>query len=216
MTRFAGVAGAAALATLFLAGPSVVRAECPYAVIPAAIEGVRTAREVIVGTVIENVNGEYSDFRLRIDYVLRGAGRVGDVRRFEDLYPNWPPARTDRGVILADDGTPFMPCAPIPGWKGNVIALALGALAPDGETRYNAASWISGRLPFNQDLPRTTLAEVTRLAALPDTATSSDLDEVLVRPTVGVPPLLALAGGLAVGILGGWWIRRPPPGTERH
>lgn len=180
---------------------SPVRAECPYFVIPPATEAARTARELVVGTVVENVDGNYSDFRLNIDHVLRGSAKVGDVRRFDMLWPGWPPSGT-----FTDSGQPFMPCEPIPAWKGNVIALALDALAPDGETRYNAASWLSGRLPFNRDVPRTTLEELRWLATLPATdAASSPFSDV----KVGAWDLvMALALGMA-GVLGGLsWQRR--------
>jgi hypothetical protein len=205
MMRLATLVGVAAVATLFLAGPQVARAECPYVVIPPATDGTGSAREVIVGTVVKNVGGDLFDFRLRIDHVLRGGARVGEVRRFSFLYPGWPPNRkADGTVILTDDGKPFMPCEPIPGAKGNVIAFALGALAPDGKTRYNAASWISGRLPVNQDLPRTTLAEIKRLAAMPDTATAADPLQSTAQPPGDRLPLLALGSALGLGALVAW------------
>ena len=204
MVRLAAFVGVAAVAMLFLASPRVVRAECPYFVIPPATEAVGSAREVIVGTVVEVVDSYY-DFRLRVDYVLRGPGHAGEIRRFTDLYPGWPPDRNADGTInLTDQGKPFMPCEPIPGAKGNVIALALGALAPDGKTRYNAASWISGRLPVNRDLPRTTLAEITRLAAMPDTATEADLLQPTAQPPGDRLPPLALGSALGLGAIVAW------------
>ena len=141
---------------------SVARAECPYFVIPPATDAAGSAREVVVGRVIENVGDQLFDFRLQIDHVLRGPANVGDVRRFDSLYPGWP-------LLELGDGTKIAPCEPIPGWEGNVIALSLDALAPDGMTRYNAASWISGDLPINRDLPRTTLPEMVRLSEMPPT-----------------------------------------------
>ncbi|HYO42702.1 MAG TPA: hypothetical protein VES19_05830 [Candidatus Limnocylindrales bacterium] len=204
MKRLARLVGVAALATLFLAGPQAVRAECIYFVMPPATDAVRSAHEVIVGTVVENVGGQLYDFRLRIDHVLRGGAQVGEVRRFDFLYPGWPPARDGDGtVLLNDEGRPIMPCEAIPGSEGNVIALALGALAPDGKTRYNAASWISGDLPTS-DLPRTTLAEITRLAAMPDTATGEERDVAIVRsPWDRLPPLV-VGSALALGAIAGW------------
>jgi hypothetical protein len=141
---------------------------------------------VIVGTVVENVGGQLYDFRLRIDHVLRGSAKVGEVRRFEFLYPGWP---------LADvgDGTKMAPCEPIPCWNGNVIALSLDALAPDGKTRYNAASWISGDLPINHDLPRTTLAEMTSIAAMPQTDSAPSPTPTGSRNLSPVAALVAVA-----------------------
>lgn len=204
MRTLVAAIGLVALAALCLARPQVARAECPYFVIPPATEAVRSAREVIVGTVVENVDGQLDDFRLRIDHVFRGQAQVGEVRRFSFLYPGWPPDRTDKGPVLTDQGEPFMPCEPIPGWKGNVIALALDALAPDGSTRYNAASWISGDLPVNWDLPRTTLAEVKRLAAMPATDTVAEPDPVSAVPADSRFGSLLLASGLGIGAMLAW------------
>lgn len=203
--RLGAVVAVAASAMFFLAGPQVARAECPYFVIPPATDGAGSAHEVIVGTVVENVGDQLYHFRLRIDHVLRGGAHVGEVRRFTDLYPGWPPDRNADGTInLTDQGKPFMPCQPIPGAKGNVIALALGALAPDGKTRYNAASWISGRLPINQDVPRTTLAEIKRLAAMPDTATTTDVLEPTAEPSGDRLPPLVLGSAFGIGALVAW------------
>jgi hypothetical protein len=154
----------AVVALVGLAHPAPVRAECLWYPIPPATDAARSAREVIVGTVIENIDGELYDFRLRIDHVLRGPAHVGDVRRFTLLFPGWP--------FATAGGKLDPPCEPIPGWKGNVIAFSLDALAPEG-TRYNAASWISGRLPIYRDVPRTTLARMRQIAGLPPTDTVS-------------------------------------------
>ena len=187
----------ACFAALGVSGPA--RAECPYVVIPPAPEAARSSREVIVGTVVENVGDQLFDFRLRIDHVLRGPARVGDIRQFEFLYPGWPFDRDGNGKLnLTDEGKPFAPCEPIPGWKGNVIALSLDALAPDGKTRYNAASWISGDLPINQDQPRTTLAEMARVSGMPQTDTSRSPGPVGDR---GAPPAAALALGAIAALL---------------
>jgi hypothetical protein len=154
----------AVVALVALARPGLVQAECPYYPIPPATDAARSAREVIVGTVVENVDGQLYDFRLRIDHVLRGPAQVGVVRRFTFLFPGWP--------VVKSGGKLVPPCEPIPGWEGNVIAFSLNALASDGKTRYNAASWISGRLPIYRDVPRTTLARIREIAALPPTDTA--------------------------------------------
>jgi hypothetical protein len=203
----------ACLGTLVLSGP--VRAECPYFVIPPAPEAARSAREVIVGTVVENVGDQLYDFRLRIDHVLRGPAKVGDIRRFTSLYPGWPFARDGNGkVILTDEGKPFAPCEPIP-WKGDVIALSLDAVAPNGKTRYNAASWISGDLPINRDLPRTTLAEMRRLAEMPQTDTSPMQVPVGRGTTIPVAACIVLAAFVLAGIAGLRGRRRPRSGDSR-
>lgn len=199
------LAGLAATVALLLWGAGAARAECPYFVIPPATGAAGSARELLVGTVVENVGGQVADFRLRVDLVLRGSARAGEVRLVSQLYPGWPPGfNADGTVVLDDQGRPSMPCAPIRAWRGNVIALALGALAPDGRTRYNAASWISGDVPFETGLPRTTLAEIRRLAGVPDTAALARPDGA--RGGHGVDPLppILLAAGLGIGAAIGW------------
>jgi hypothetical protein len=184
-------------AALGVSGPAW--AECPYFAIPPAPEAARSAREVVIGTVVENVGDQLYDFRLRIDHVLRGPAKVGDIRRFEFLYPGWPFARDGDGrVVLTDQGKPFAPCEAIPGWKSNVIALALDAVASDAKTRYNAASWISGDLPINRDLPQTTLAEMVRFSGMPQTDTSPSPGAVGDRR---LPPIAALVLGAIAALL---------------
>jgi hypothetical protein len=183
---------------------SPVRAECPFFVIPPATEAASSAREVIVGTVVENVGGRYSDFRLRIDHVLRGRATVGEIRRFDDLWPGWPLAE-------GEDGTQWGPCEPIRALEGDVIALALDALAPDGVTRYNAESWLSGGLPYTFDEPRTTLAEMT--ARTRTIAPRTDVEPVSAAGHASpVSPLaLTVVFGAAVPLLALWVMRRRKP-----
>lgn len=107
-------------------------------------------------------------------------------------------------VVLDDQGRPFMPCAPIPAWKGNVIVLALDALAPDHKTRYNAASWLSGDVPYQTSLPRTTLAEIERLAGVPDTATLVAPNEPTRSTGLDESRLLLLFAAIGAGALAGW------------
>lgn len=147
---------------------ATVLAECPYLPpYPAATEAAPSAREIVVGTVIENVNGQYADFRLRIDRVIRGSARVGEVRRITSLFPGWPLDRTTDGTVIA-------PCQPIYASAGDVVALALKAVAPDGQTRYNAVSWISGTAVLRQpsDFEFTTIAILEAAAQLPATDTT--------------------------------------------
>lgn len=205
MSRRPVFAGLAAVAALLLGSAATARAECPYFVIPPATQAAGSARDLFVGTVVDNPGGQVDDFRLRVDLVLRGSAQVGEVRRFTMLNPGWPPlSNADGTVSLDQQGLPFMPCAPIRAWKGNVIVLALDALAPDGKTRYNAASWISGDVPFETDLPRTTLAEIKRLAGVPDTATLAQLDQGPPGSDVNPLPPLLLGAGLSIGAAIGW------------
>jgi hypothetical protein len=156
-------------ATASFAMSATALAECPYLPpYPAATEAAPSAQEIIVGTVIENVNGQYADFRLRIDHVIRGPARIGEVRRITSLFPGWPLARTTDGTVIA-------PCQPIYASAGDVVALALGAVAPDGRTRYNAVSWISGTAVLRQpgEFEVTTIARLKAAAQLPSTDTTA-------------------------------------------
>lgn len=199
------LAGLTAAAALLLCCVGAARAECPYFVIPPATQAAGSARDLLVGTVVDNPGGQVDDFTLRVDLVLRGTARVGEARPFSMLYPGWPPLTNADGTVSLDpQGRPFMPCAPIRAWKGDVIVLALNALAPDGRTRYNAASWISGGVPFETDLPRTTLGEIKRLAGIPDTATLAQPDRGPDGPGVDLLSPLLLGAGLGFGAVVGW------------
>jgi hypothetical protein len=164
--RLAFVFAAAAMAVIgTFSTSSTAKAECPYVPpYPPVTEAARSAREIIVGTVIENVGGQFADFRLRIDHVLRGPAQIGDIRRISSLYANWP-------LDTTADGQTIAPCEAIMAWTGNVIALAFDALAPDRKTRYTAVSWISGVPAFNYEFETTTLAKLQALADLPQTDT---------------------------------------------
>jgi hypothetical protein len=168
---------------------SVARAECSYIPpYPPVTDATRSAREVIVGTVLENVDGQWYDFRLRIDNVLRGPATVGEIRRVRFLYPKWPLDTTTEGDVA--------PCEAIAALPGDVIALAYGALAPDGATRYNAVSWISGKPQLPAEYQTTTLAAIQALADLPRT----DAMTTVRRASRGIAPLLVVAVGLLAGL----------------
>ena len=178
----------AAIGTVTTSSPA--KAECPYIPpYPTATEAARSAREIIVGTVIENVGGQTADFRLRIDHVLRGSSTVGDIRRITYLYPNWPQDTFANGQTIAS-------CTVIAASTGSVIAMAFRALAPDGKTRYTGISWISGSPTFEYDFETITLARLQALADLPQTDTAPESIGV----TKEAPP--SSADGLAMVVLG--------------
>lgn len=144
-----------------LSAPTGARAECPYIPPwPALTEFGRSAREIVVGTVVGGGGSTFLDFR--VDRVLRGSGQVGAVRKLENLLPNWPSGSCT--YLIADEG--------------DVIALALGALAPDRRTRLNAAAWIAGTPNHYHneggDAEVATLAEIEAIAALPQTSTAPE------------------------------------------
>jgi hypothetical protein len=173
---------------------STARAECTYVPpYPPVTEAARSAREIIVGTVIENVDGQTADFRLRIDHVLRGSSTVGDIRRIKFLFPNWPQDTFDDGQTIAS-------CNMIAASTGDVIALAFGAFAPDGKTRYTAISWISGGPENGEEFETITLANLQALADLPQTDTAAESIGVMKDvATRAVDPWVVVLIGLGAG-----------------
>jgi len=157
---------------------TAVLAECPYLPpYPPVTEAVPSAREIIVGTVLESINGSPGDFTLRIDEVLRGDAAVGQVRRITYLYPNWPNEKLDGGVITS--------CTYLTAKPGDVIAIAYQALADDGRTRINAAGWIKGSPDYwNEGWGEiATLSELRALAALPPTDAAASVSLTAMEPT---------------------------------
>jgi hypothetical protein len=197
------IASAATMATVLSRTAS---AECPYLPpYPAATVAAPSARELLVGTVIENVDGQFADFRLRIDRVIRGPARVGEIRRITSLFPGWPLDRTT-------DGTVISPCQPIYASVGDVVALAFDAVAPDGRSRYNAVSWISGSAAFRQagEYEMTTIPELETAAQLPATDTiRTDRDSPDNR-SLQAEAIVAAAGVAAALLVG----RRSSKGRE--
>jgi hypothetical protein len=191
----------AAIGTFSISSPA--KAECPYVPpYPPVTEAARSAREIIVGTVIENVGGQTGDFRLRIDHVLRGSSTVGDIRRIRFLYPNWPQDTFANGQTIAS-------CNMIAASSGEVIAMAFGALAPDGKTRYTAISWISGGPENGDEFETTTLAKLQALADLPQTDTAPEsIGVVRTVPSGAIDPPVVVLIGLCAGIATVLWLKR--------
>jgi hypothetical protein len=190
----------AAIGTFSASTPA--KAECTYVPpYPPVTEAARSAREIIVGTVIENVGGQFADFRLRIDHVVRGSAQVGDIRRVTYLYAKWPLETLANGEAIA-------PCEAIVASRGNVIALAFDAIAPDGKTRYNAISWISGQPEFNYEFETTTLAKLQALADLPQTDSSAE-STTLMKDTSSraVDQLAVLTIGIEAGLAILLWLK---------
>jgi hypothetical protein len=197
-------AAMAAIGTFSTSSPA--KAECPYVPpYPPVTEAARSAREIIVGTVIENVGGQFADFRLRIDHVLRGSAQVGDIRRVTYLYAKWPLETLANGEAIA-------PCEAIVASRGNVIALAFDAIAPDGKTYYNAISWISGQPAFNYEYKNTTLAKLQALADLPQTdAAPESVGTRRNAPTRAIDPSVVILIGLCAGFATVLWAKARQP-----
>ena len=187
------VAAAVAGAMFALGFVTSALAECPYApTFPGALRAAPTAKELIVGTVTETVDGAPA-FRLRIDHVLRGDARVGDVREVRGLLAGWP-------IDHYANGSTSTNCTELMAGTGEVIAIAYDALAPDGKTRYNAAAWLSPKAAWMESVQHATLAELRAAAAgLPatDVPASAGTPGPVMEPwKVGV-----LVGSALVGVL---------------
>lgn len=201
--RLALVFAAAVLAVIgTFTNSSPAKAECPYIPpYPTVTEAARSAREIIVGTVIENVGGQTGDFRLRIDHVLRGSSTVGGIRRIKFLFPNWPQDTFDDGQTIAS-------CNMIAASTGDVIAMAFRALAPNGKTRYTAISWISGGPENGDEFETTTLAKLQSLADLPQTDSAAVSIGVLrSAPSGTIDPSVVLMIGLCAGFATVLWLK---------
>lgn len=171
---------------MLLLAPWPARAECPYVPPwPALTEFGRSAREIVVGTVVGGGGSTFLDFR--VDRVLRGGGKVGEVRRFENLLPSWP--QNEFGGAS---------CSYLTAGDGDVIALGFDALAPDLRTRIHAAAWIDGRPTFGSE--SASLADIEAIAAMPPTSTAQEASAPASSPLPGVVVvMIALVGFLMMG-----------------
>jgi hypothetical protein len=155
------VAASLLAVSALLFAPAAAKAECPNVPPwPALTEFGRSAREIVVGTVVGGGGSTFLEFR--VDRVLRGGGRVGEVRKIENLLPNWPPGSCT--YLMADDG--------------DVIALGLDSLAPDRRTRINTAAWLVGdpdrHYRSGGNAESATLAQIEAIAAMPATSTATN------------------------------------------
>lgn len=197
--RFVRAIAVALLALAAAAQP--VMAECPYVPdYPPVVPAIRTARNVIVGAVLDNPGGQIHDFHLRVDRVLRGPSHVGDIVRITSLFPEWPTEALDGGGTIA-------PCVPIRASPGNVIVLVRDALAPDRRTPYNTVAWISGTPPFPDmnGYEVVSMNDVTAAAELPptDAAPAPESGREQGRPwvswaVIGFVSIVAIARTLAM------------------
>jgi hypothetical protein len=103
---------------------------------------------------------------------------VGEVRKLENLLPNWP--RGSCTYLIAEEA--------------DVVALGFGALAPDRRTRLNAAAWLAGtpnHYHIGGDAEVATLAEIEAIAAAPQTSTAPNRSAGAQPTATGVSLVLA-------------------------
>jgi len=196
-----------------VATASPVAAECTYIPPwPAVTDAIRSARSVIIGTVVTDFNvtdlgltqGTSRHLALRVTEVVRGDYKVGELVDIEYLDPNWPWSGSP-------DTAPIPSCNGGPGRPGDVIALALDAVQPAQRLADGSFSWWQPRTPYNavgvvevgpqglKEREAVTLAEVRRLAALPQTDTLAEAP----RGGTTSPAILALLAG-SIGAALAW------------
>lgn len=128
-----------------------------------------TAKRIIVGTVGRDQNGHYPTspvFDFHVDEVLRGTS-PSDIRIFA-LRSGLPP-RGAAGCFRD---------AHVYARTGDVIALAFDGRLPGFARRVTTVAWIEG-MPDEfamQHVQKLSLEEVRRIAALPDTSTTTPDD----------------------------------------
>jgi hypothetical protein len=137
------VAAAAAFASVgFLAVPRPVAAECTFIPpLPKLSLAVGTAKELFVGDVVAT-GPSYAEFTVRIDEVLRGPAKVGDLRELRYIEPNWP-------WMNYPGGKPYASCSMLHGSVGETVVLALAARWPGGTLRVETLSWYQPPTTFN-------------------------------------------------------------------
>ncbi len=124
-----------------------------------------------------------SRFSLRVDEVVRGtAPRVMKIDRLRSGLPL---------TICPSDSFAYV-------MRGDHIALALGAVAPDGKTKINAVAYVQGS-PDDFLMPgveRMSAAEIRALAGMPSTDALADP-----KPSHSIPPIpILLASALGAGL----------------
>jgi hypothetical protein len=191
------------------AGPAA--AECPFIPqFPRAEPAIRSAREVIVGDLVPATAAalgvgpnQEREMAMRVTEVLRGPKAVGDLVDVQYLEPNWPWFKVRGG-----NGQAFPSCTYL-GMKatiGDTIVLALGAVQPRQRLEVEGVSWIQPRTTYNamtKIRSSAKLAEIRRIAGLPETDTVSDVaaaSAALADHSWAVLLVVWVAGGAAA-----WW-----------
>lgn len=100
-----------------------------------------TAKELFVGEVLANGLAGGFVFTVRVDEVLRGPAKIGDLREFSWVKPNWP--------WTTFEGTPFPACTYLYGEVGETLILALGARTSGGTIRDAGGTWYQPPTTFS-------------------------------------------------------------------
>lgn len=165
---------------------------------PSFRDALRSARTIVVGEVIDGEPENWLDtFTFRVDEVLRGtAPQVMQIHQLRSGLPL---------TICPSDSFAYV-------MNGDHLALALGALAPNGKTRIDAIAYVQGSpdsflMPGVERIP---VAEVRELAGLPSTDALAD-DDAPSSPTL----LVLLSAVLGVVL---WLVRsqKRSPANQSH
>jgi hypothetical protein len=224
LSTFGRIAAAAALASAgLLATARPVAAECTFIPpLPKVSMAIATAKELFVGEVVANGSNR-AEFTVRVDEVLRGPARVGGLRTFSYLRPNWPWANYP-------GGQPYASCSTIYAETGEHIIVALGARTSGGIIEEGDMRWYQPPTTFNtigitegssreqygsggrQLFSLERLRELARLAPPPTDTLGAPFASRPPVPWLGTPVVLLIAAGI-MGGLAAWrrtrTLRRP-------
>jgi hypothetical protein len=187
------------MVTMLLMLTTPALAECPGQpnLWPKFSEVAPSANRIVVGTVVDARGGPVSTiFDLHVDAVLRGT--APEVIEIDGLRSGAPlvggPTCEKSAVLYARNG--------------DVIAIAYGGRVAGVSNRVTTAAWFQGR-PYVLDpgAQSLTLADIRRLARLPDTATMADesLSSLDSDPTLASGILVVVASLAAAATV--WRLR---------
>ena len=212
-----------------LARPTSVAAECTFVPpLPKVSMAAATARELFVGEVV--ANGFWNAgpagfvFSVRVDEVLRGPGKVGDLREFSWVEPNWP-------WTMGGSGKPYPACTYLYGVTGETVILALGARTSGETIRDAGGTWYQPPTKFNTvaitaaasptsgdpyDREVLSLERLRQLAALSAPPTDTSARGLLPSSTVANDPWAVLLTVFVVAALLSTLWRVRFPSRKRH
>ena len=181
--RRAAIGLVAVLGALFVSAAPVA-AECTSLDRwPSFRDAVPSARTIVIGVVVDGAPESWlNTFSLRVDEVLRGT--EPHVMKIDRLQSGLPL------TVCPSDSVAYVK-------TGDHLALALGALAPDGKTRINAVAYVQGS-PDDFLMPgveRISAADIRELAGLP----STDAPAIEEPQPCGPPVPILLAAVLGAG-----------------
>lgn len=202
-----------------LARPIAASAECIFVPpLPRVSMAAATAEELFVGQVIANGPGQGFDFTVRIDEVVRGVAKVGDLRRFSSVEPNWP-------WTTYGGGKPFPACTYLYGEVGETLIVALKARTPGGTIRDNSGTWYqrpttfstvaitepasaSSSDPYDREVLSLDRLRLLAATSAPPTDTSAARALPSANSSRNPPAILLAVFVISIALWTGWQVRR--------